>query len=188
MMGPGMMGHALRQGWMGAMDRWHEQMATLNRQWADDAQRAGQPDLAALHRKTADAHARAGRDIEQGAKAIASRAEQAPGSADTTLNGAHLYASVCASCHGPTGQGVRGLFPPLAGNSVVTGAPSQLIAILHDGKTGPLTVEGVEYNGAMPSFRGLLSAAQLSAILSYVRSAWGNHAPAVSAEQLEHAP
>jgi ubiquinol-cytochrome c reductase cytochrome b subunit len=42
--------------------------------------------------------------------------------------GAKIYASNCASCHGANGQGLPGSFPPLAGNPYVTGDPSKVIA------------------------------------------------------------
>ena len=41
---------------------------------------------------------------------------------------------------------------------------------------GPLTVSGQPFNGAMPAFKDQLDDAQLAAVLTYVRSQWGNAA------------
>jgi mono/diheme cytochrome c family protein len=162
-------------------------MAALNRAWAAEADQAGHPELAALHRTTADAHDRTARDIQQGAQPIAGTRAPAPEATHEPAGGARLYASTCAPCHGPTAQGMPGLFPPLADNPVVTGPSAPLIALLHDGKTGPLSIRGVDYDGAMPSFAGRISAEELAAVLTYVRSHFGNHAGAISARQLSAA-
>ena len=71
------------------------------------------------------------------------------------------------------------MFPPLAGSEWVTGEPRVLANILLHGVTGPITVAGKSYEGAMPSFRQL-GDAELAAVASYIRSAWGNQAAAVA--------
>lgn len=95
-------------------------------------------------------------------------------------NGAAEYA-VCAACHQPTGAGIPGAFPPLAGSEVVQGAPERVIAIVLHGLQGPITVKGAAFNGVMAAW-SQLSDAQIAAIITYERSSWGNTAPAVSAD------
>jgi mono/diheme cytochrome c family protein len=103
-----------------------------------------------------------------------------PAGAGAKVDGAALYASLCAACHQANGQGLAGVFPPLAGAEWVTGKDSTAAAIVLHGVSGPLTVKGQAYNGAMPAFGGQLDDAQIAAVLSHVRSQWGNSAPAVS--------
>ncbi|MFG6462070.1 c-type cytochrome [Roseateles sp. DXS20W] len=97
-------------------------------------------------------------------------------------DGAALFASLCAACHQANGQGLPGVFPPLAGSEWVSGKDSTASAIVLHGITGNLSVKGSSYNGAMPAFGGQLSDEQVAAVLTYVRSQWGNSAAAVSAE------
>ena len=98
-----------------------------------------------------------------------------------SVDGAAIYASMCAACHQATGQGLPGVFPPLAGSEWVLGKESTAIAIVLHGVTGDLTVKGQPYNGAMPAFGGQLDDAQLAAVLSHIRAAWGNSGSAVQA-------
>lgn len=103
-------------------------------------------------------------------------------SAGAKVDGAALFASLCAACHQATGLGLPGVFPPLAGSEWVIGKDATAAAILLHGINGALTVKGTVYNGAMPAFGGQLNDEQIAAVLTYVRSQWGNSAAAVSAE------
>ncbi len=104
--------------------------------------------------------------------------------AATLTEGPAIFAANCAACHQSNGQG-SGPFPPLAGNPDVTAADtSTIIAIVLNGKTGPITINGKQYSGAMPAWRDKLSNAEIAAVLSYVRSAWTNNAPPVSEDQV----
>ncbi|PTT84229.1 cytochrome C oxidase Cbb3 [Pelomonas sp. HMWF004] len=102
--------------------------------------------------------------------------------AGAKVDGAALYASLCAACHQASGQGLPGVFPPLAASEWVLGKDTTAAAILLHGINGPLTVKGTVYNGAMPAFGGQLSDEQIAAVLSHIRSQWGNTAAAVTAE------
>jgi mono/diheme cytochrome c family protein len=95
-------------------------------------------------------------------------------------DGAKIYAQNCASCHQPSGQGVQGTFPPLAGNPTVTGDPAKVIHIVKYGLNGALTVAGASYNGMMPAWGQSLSNADIASAVTYIRSAWGNKASAVT--------
>ncbi|MCW5623662.1 MAG: cytochrome c, partial [Burkholderiales bacterium] len=107
-----------------------------------------------------------------------------PASTVATADGAALYASLCAACHQSGGQGLPGVFPPLAGSEWVLGNETTAAAILLNGIAGPLTVGGTTYNGAMPSFKEQLGDTQIAAVLSHIRSQWGNGAAAVTAETI----
>jgi mono/diheme cytochrome c family protein len=120
------------------------------------------------------------------AMASPSSAAAATASAAVAQNGAaandggKLYAANCSSCHQPNGQGVQGTFPPLAGNTTVTGDPSVVIHIVKYGLNGKVSVKGTDYNGMMPAWGQSLSNADIASIITYVRSAWGNTAGAVT--------
>lgn len=115
---------------------------------------------------------------------LAVRSLESPSLAATAPDGQAVFAARCATCHQATGLG-SGPFPPLAGNSYVTAADtSDLIATVLNGKTGPITVNGKQYSGAMPAWKGTLSNAEIAAVITYVRSAWTNKAPPVSEDQV----
>ena len=102
-------------------------------------------------------------------------------SSSSSANGAAIYLSNCASCHGAKGEGVAGTFPRLAENPTVTGNPSALIHIVKYGLTGKVEAAGQSFNGMMPAWSPQLHDEDIAAVLTYVRSSWGNRAPAVTA-------
>lgn len=104
--------------------------------------------------------------------------------APVAMSGEALFATRCATCHQATGQGTD-TYPPLAGNSVITAAdPSAMIAVIVNGKSGPLTVNGKTFNSTMPTWKGQLTNADIASVATYVRSAWGNNASSVTEDQV----
>ena len=102
-------------------------------------------------------------------------------------DGKAIFLLNCAVCHQASGRG-GGPYPPLAGNPDVNQVDSaNLIQTVLNGRTGPITVNGTQYGGNMPSWRGQLSDAQIAAVLTYVRTTWQNGAPAVSEDQVASA-
>lgn len=97
--------------------------------------------------------------------------------------GAQLYGRYCASCHQVNGKGDGTRFPPLAGSDWVTGDKKRLIQVVVHGLSGPITVNGVGYNEAMPS-NAYLNDRQLASILSYIRQSWGNKAGFVTTNEI----
>jgi ubiquinol-cytochrome c reductase cytochrome b subunit len=94
--------------------------------------------------------------------------------------GQKIYSEKCSSCHGVSGGGTPGAFPPLAGNDFVTGDANQVIKVVLDGKTGPITVNGQGFNGTMPPWKASLSNKDVANVVTYIRSTLGNnHAGAV---------
>ena len=86
--------------------------------------------------------------------------------------GGRLYQQLCAACHQREGQGVAGVFPPLAASDWLNANKEGSIrAILH-GLSGPITVNGVDYNSLMPAMQ--LSDDEVASVLNYVYSSWGN--------------
>lgn len=98
-------------------------------------------------------------------------------------DGAQLFTLYCSACHGADGKGATGgAFPPLAGSPWVAGDADRAIKIVLQGLHGPVDVLGVTYNLEMPPQGAMLPDDQIAAILTYVRSAWGNQSTPVTAE------
>lgn len=108
---------------------------------------------------------------------ISASAEQAaPSPAVATVDpGQALYADHCLICHQRNGSGVPGLQPPLAGSAWVQGDPERLVRLVLQGSEAYDTISGEDYSNVMPGFAHL-SDADLTALLNYVRQAFGNQA------------
>jgi len=98
---------------------------------------------------------------------------------DPLVLGKRLYSN-CITCHQSDGEGVNNVYPPLAGSEWVTQDPETPARILLHGLEGRIQVRGDSYDGEMPAFGGRLTDEHLAAVLTYIRSEWGNDAPAVS--------
>jgi len=96
--------------------------------------------------------------------------------------GAALYGRFCASCHQAAGQGMSGAFPALANDPVVNGNPHYLARVVLYGLAGRVVIKGQPYNSAMASFASSMNDEQISQLLTYIRSAWGNNAAAVGTD------
>ena len=105
-----------------------------------------------------------------------------PAAAGTRIDGGAIFTSLCAACHQATGLGLPGVFPPLAGSEWVVGKADTVIAIVLHGVNGPIEVKGQTYQGAMPAFGATLGDAEIAAVLTHIRSQWGNAAAAIDTE------
>lgn len=96
--------------------------------------------------------------------------------------------NTCATCHQPTGKGVPGVYPPLAGSAWVQGSDELVVRILVSGLSGPLEVDGNTYNGIMPPFGATgykWSDEKIAQVLTYVRQEWGNSAEPISTARVK---
>jgi nitrite reductase (NO-forming) len=87
--------------------------------------------------------------------------------------GEALFTGTCSVCHQATGQGIEGVFPPLAGSDLLATTPKRAIQIVLNGLTGPIQVNGKNYNSVMPPM-SQLNDDELANILTYVTNSWGN--------------
>jgi mono/diheme cytochrome c family protein len=98
--------------------------------------------------------------------------------------GQKIYLDRCASCHGKSGSGVAGVYPPLDGNSSVTeplGVNAIRIVLL--GGFAPATLHNPRPY-SMPPFAQRLSDNDVAAVVTFIRQAWTNKAGAVSEENV----
>ena len=108
------------------------------------------------------------------------------------MGGEKQYYQYCVTCHGSDGKGMQvpgteqALAPPLAGSQRVKGHPRQLIPVFINGLTGP--IEGENYAAAFmapATALGITRDDRLAEILSFIRYAWANDAPAISADDVK---
>ncbi len=124
-----------------------------------------------------------------GSSSSSSNASATPASATSAAvasasDGAKVFDTNCSSCHGASGQGSPGAFPPLAGNPVASGDAAKMIGIVKNGLSGVVVVGGQKYNGVMPAWGANLSAADIASVITFVRSSWGNKGSAVTEAQV----
>lgn len=104
---------------------------------------------------------------------------------DMKVLGKKVFTQNCAICHQSTGLGVAGQFPPLIGTEWVLSqdwhGDNHLVKQVLYGIQGPITVKGLPYNNAMAAWNQLTDQ-QIAAVLTYVRSEWGNNAPPITTE------
>jgi nitrite reductase (NO-forming) len=96
--------------------------------------------------------------------------------------GKRVYMQTCFACHQPTGLGLPGVFPPLAKSDYLMADKSRSITGVIKGNTGPMKVNGTDYNGVMPPV--MLTDEQIANVLTYVRNSFGNEGEAVTLEEV----
>jgi nitrite reductase (NO-forming)/hydroxylamine reductase len=121
---------------------------------------------------------------QQASDTVVHDAEVASGDMDEVMaRGEAVYLGNCSACHQPTGQGLPGAFPPLAESDFLQGNRRDVMQAALFGLSGPITVNGTDYNGVMPSM-GYLNDQELADALTYVFASWGNSLAAVSVDEV----
>jgi len=99
----------------------------------------------------------------------------------TYPKGASIFQSLCQTCHGADGNGIRSLGPPLNTSNWVLGDKNRLIPIVLYGLTGPIKVAGKLYkapevSGDMPGIGSNkeFSNEDIAQTLNFIRNAWTN--------------
>jgi|GEM_PF-228675 len=109
------------------------------------------------------------------------------GASASLTHGRTIYENVCGTCHGSDGLGKANQAPPLAGSEWVAKDVVSLARVPLLGLNGPITVAGQGWNLGMAPMGAGLSDADLAAVLSYLRTSWGNQSPPVSEEDAKAA-
>lgn len=95
--------------------------------------------------------------------------------------GENVYKKYCQACHQPNGKGMQGVFPPLANNPNLKDKPSYIAETIIQGKSGAITVNGTNYNGAMPPM-GYLKDADIATLVNYINTELADGGETITAE------
>ena len=106
--------------------------------------------------------------------------ERSPEATAVLREGGRLYERHCAECHQASGKGMDVAYPPLAGSSTLRApSPVNAIRIVLNGGFAPVT-HGNPRPYGMPPFGTTLSDSEVAAVVSYIRTSWGNDGPMVT--------
>lgn len=101
--------------------------------------------------------------------------------------GEKLYKGACIACHEADGSGAPRIYPPLPGNANLQSADaSSTLRIILDGAE-TVTTPRAPNKGSMPAYAAKMTDQQIADVTNYIRNAWGNAAPLVTAEQVARA-
>lgn len=100
------------------------------------------------------------------------------------MEGAALYRVHCANCHLEEGQGLGALIPPLARSDYLAAHREQLPCIVRHGLKDTIVVNGTQYAEAMIGIE-TLSDIQITNILNYVHTSWGNNLPPYRLDEVQ---
>jgi mono/diheme cytochrome c family protein len=102
-------------------------------------------------------------------------------------DGEKLYKGACIACHEADGSGAPRIYPPLPGNANLQSAdPSSTLRVILDGAQ-TVTTARAPNKGSMPAYAAKLSDQEIADVTNYIRNAWGNEAPLVTAAQVAKA-
>jgi nitrite reductase (NO-forming) len=118
--------------------------------------------------------------VAKRAEAIANNPEIANVTKEIQMErGKKVYLSLCFACHLANGEGMPGVFPPLANSDFLNADKDRAVRIPIKGLSGPVTVNGKTYNNVMPP-QPQLEDTQIADVLTYVLNEWGNKGGTVS--------
>jgi nitrite reductase (NO-forming) len=101
---------------------------------------------------------------------------------DQVKAGQALFAGTCSTCHQANGEGMPGVFPPLAKSDFIAADPKRVASVITHGLQGPVTVNGKDYNSVMPPMAQLTDD-EVANISTYVLNSWGNPGGRVTKEE-----
>ncbi len=104
--------------------------------------------------------------------------------ASKTEQGEFLYNKYCENCHMANGEGLAELYPPLNKSDYLVSHRNELACQIRHGLKGPIIVNGIEYDMAMPANQKLTEV-EINNILNYIYSAWDNKLPASNVEEVK---
>lgn len=105
------------------------------------------------------------------------------GRAASLARGQGLFFANCTMCHGATGDGILGVYPPLAKSDWLAANREGAIAAVVAGLNREIVVNGKTYRGQMPPV--MLDDAQVGDVLTFVLNSWGNPGGLVTAEDVK---
>jgi mono/diheme cytochrome c family protein len=104
--------------------------------------------------------------------------------AQSIQRGQEVYTATCKACHQDKGQGMEGVYPPLAKSDFLAKDPKRAIDIVLHGINGEITVNGKKYNLDMPA-QSQLTDQQITDVLNFVHNSWGNKGKIITVAQVK---
>lgn len=101
----------------------------------------------------------------------------------SVARGKEVYRSDCQHCHGENGEGIEGVFPPLAKADYLKD-PRKSIQSIVKGLKGPLTVNGKAYDSEMEPL-SQLNDQQIADVMNFIYNNWGNKGRFVQPEEVK---
>lgn len=95
-------------------------------------------------------------------------------------DGKEIYNDFCVQCHLDNGEGVSGVFPPLAKSDYLLNNIEISIRGLKYGLSGPIVVNGEEYDGVMQN-QGLDNL-EIADVMNFILNNWGNESKEIITE------
>jgi nitrite reductase (NO-forming) len=104
--------------------------------------------------------------------------------AERIAAGQLLYNQSCFACHQANGQGLPGIFPPLAKSDYLMNAANLDVVVkgVLKGNQGEMIVNGQKYNQVMPPQN--FTDDQIASVLTFIMNSWGNEHDAITPEQV----
>ena len=90
----------------------------------------------------------------------------------------------CLACHQANGEGITGVFPPLANSDYMLADMDRMIKIILNGSANPIVVNGTEYPGNTMTKFTHLSDKDIAAVATYVLNSWDNPGGVVTTEMV----
>ncbi|WP_422359265.1 c-type cytochrome [Reichenbachiella sp.] len=101
------------------------------------------------------------------------------------FQGEQLYMAHCLNCHQKDGSGLGKLIPPLSTDFVSKQKELSICGIKH-GLEGPITINGITYQGVMPS-NPRLTPLEIAEIMTYISNSWGNDFGMINTAEVSNA-
>ena len=93
-----------------------------------------------------------------------------------------VYNQTCFACHQANGQGLPGVFPPLAKSDYLMADAKRAIGVVITGLQGEIEVNHVKYNQVMTPQN--LNDEQIANVLTFVMNSWGNEHEAITPDMV----
>ena len=104
---------------------------------------------------------------------------------ESIKRGESIYAINCASCHMQDGNGVSGVYPPVANADYFMADTKRAIRQIKNGVKGEIKVNDIVYNVAMVGVP--LTDIQLADVMNYMRNTWGNKGKMITEKEVKAA-
>ena len=101
---------------------------------------------------------------------------------ESKIRGKLIYLNYCLICHQENGEGMSGVFPPLAGSDYLMKDIKRAIRTIIYGENGEISVNGITYFGDMPGQD--LTDQEIADVVNYIQNSWGNKALEVRVEDI----